>query len=81
MEEGRKISEFQVSVCLNETDDKFVVSMNKDKNTPSLYEIMEEYEKHIIQNALNTCENATEAANMLKIDKSTMSKKRKKYKL
>lgn len=78
---GRKISEFQVSVCLNETDDKFVVSMNKDKNTPSLYEIMEEYEKHIIQNALNTCENATEAANMLKIDKSTMSKKRKKYKL
>ena len=41
--------------------------------------MVSEYEKHIIEETLKECGSAAEAARLLRIDKSTMSKKRRKY--
>ena len=55
------------------------MGLARENSTASLAEMMNEYEKYIIETALGECENATEAARLLGIDKSTMSKKRKKH--
>lgn len=44
-----------------------------------LDEMIKNYEKYLISYALDVSENATAAARLLQIDKSTLSKKRKKY--
>lgn len=76
---GNRISEFQVRRCLSAGEGNMFMGLARENSTASLAEMMNEYEKYIIETALGECENATEAARLLGIDKSTMSKKRKKH--
>ena len=76
---GGKISEFQVRRCLNEKEDKLLSGIDDEIGSASLFEMVSEYEKHIIEETLKECGSAAEAARLLRIDKSTMSKKRRKY--
>jgi PAS domain S-box-containing protein len=50
-----------------------------DEKESTLDEKLCNYEKGIIENALATCANATEASRLLGIDKSTMSRRMRKY--
>lgn len=76
---GKEITGFQVRMCLEDQGNVDMVYVDSKEEGLSLYEMVEEYEKQLILQALEQNRNATEAAKALKIDKSTMSKKRKKY--
>lgn len=76
---GSRISEFQVRRCLSAGEGNMFMGLEQENSMASLAEMMNEYEKYIIETALGECGNATEAARLLGIDKSTMSKKRKKH--
>ena len=76
---GKEISGFQVDICLEGKEDAELIYVHSDENELSLYEMVNEYEKALIAQALEKNKNAMMAAKALKIDKSTMSKKRRKY--
>lgn len=78
-EVGEEITSFQVQMCLKEKEEFSEEQVWKSEVGLPLDELMQNYEKHIISQALEISENATAAAKLLRIDKSTMSKKRKKY--
>lgn len=80
-EVGEEITSFQLQMCLKEKEEMATEQMWQAEIGLPLDEMMKNYEKHLITQALEISENATAAAKLLHIDKSTMSKKRKKYKI
>lgn len=78
-EVGNEITSFQVQMCFKEKEDMSAEGTWRPEVGMPLDEMMKNYEKHLITQALEISENATAAAKLLHIDKSTMSKKRKKY--
>ena len=77
--DGMKITVNQVRSMIdpqNATKDRFEASPGK-----SLKEQVDDFEKNLIQHYLDNCDSAAEAARSLGIDKSTMSRKMKKYNL
>lgn len=78
---GSDISKFQVQMCLGNKEDLSVDMMLADGEETTLEELVDEYEKHIITRCIEKYGNATEAAKRLKVNKSTISRKMKKYKI
>lgn len=76
---GDEITGFQVRMCLEGKETITGAVVEYEELGLSLEEMVGEYEKQLILHALEKNKNASEAARTLKIDKSTMSKKRKKY--
>ena len=76
---GSRITGFQVQMCLEGKESIAAFEMNYEAEELSLETMVNEYEKQLILQALEKNKNASEAAKALQIDKSTMSKKRKKY--
>lgn len=76
---GNEITGFQIQMCLEGKENIGLTDMDWENTGLSLEEMVSEYEKQLIMQALEKNKNASEAAKVLKIDKSTMSKKRKKY--
>lgn len=75
-----EISSFQVQMCLDGKDSAYEGGGWKiERGGVPLDEMIKNYEKYLISYALDVSENATAAARLLQIDKSTLSKKRKKY--
>lgn len=75
---GRTISAFQVEMCIGDKD----CSLQADLNTGQgiyLDEMVGEYEKHLILQAYEECGSVTASAELLHVDKSTISRKMKKY--
>lgn len=76
---GNKISKFQVQMCLESREDLSIdMALEGDEET-HLDSMVKEYEKHIIMRAIEKYGNATEAAKKLNVDKSTISRKMKRY--
>jgi transcriptional regulator with PAS, ATPase and Fis domain len=77
---GDEINRFQIEQLLYPHDD-FAINMNADENDSSsyMYDQLEEYEKKLIMSALAKSRNASEAGRKLGIDKSTMSRRMRKY--
>ena len=76
---GNKISKFQVQMCLESREDLSIdMALEGDEET-HLDSMVKEYEKHIIMCAIEKYGNATEAAKKLNVDKSTISRKMKRY--
>ena len=76
---GDEITAFQVKMCLSGVESFIAMDTSGEDPGLSLDEMMKEYEKQLIIKALKKNRNASEAARALKIDKSTMSKKRRKF--
>lgn len=76
---GDEITAFQVKMCLSGVESFIEMDTSGEDPGLSLDEMMKEYEKQLIIKALKKNRNASEAARALKIDKSTMSKKRRKF--
>ena len=57
----------------------YVSEESENSRTLNLKEAVQEYEKKLIENALDRCESAAMAAKELGVDASTFSKKRKRY--
>lgn len=76
---GESISSFQVEMCLKEDSFKYIEYTVEKGVTTSLASMMEEYEKEIILQAVEECGTLSGAANKLNVDKSTISRKLKKY--
>lgn len=77
---GEAITKFQVQMCLESRED-MSLSEAMDENAVNLENMVNEYEKHIITKALEKYGSASEAARRLGVDKSTISRKIKKYKI
>ncbi len=76
--EGEKITLMQIRSLINNGAAKRNNLKNKDI---SLGQLLEEYEREIIANYLEEYSSASEVARKLQIDKSTISRKIKKYTL
>lgn len=75
--EGNTITENQVLTQLYHDTTLCDLINNRDAN--SLLEQMERFEQLLLKNTLARCSNASEVAKALKVNKSTISKKFKKY--
>ena len=78
---GSDISKFQVQMCLGNKEDLSVDMILSDGEETGLEELVDAYEKHIITRYIEKYGNATEAAKKLQVNKSTISRKMKKYRL
>ncbi len=78
---GSDISKFQVQMCLGNKEDLSVDMILSDGEETGLEELVDAYEKHIITRCIEKYGNATEAAKKLQVNKSTISRKMKKYRL
>jgi transcriptional regulator with PAS, ATPase and Fis domain len=81
MYDGNEINRFQIEQLLYPRDD-FAFSLESDDGTGNwsyLYDQLEEFEKRLIDVALARRRNASEASKRLGIDKSTISRRMKKY--
>lgn len=76
---GNEISRIQVEFCLNGSS-AMALSWEYDAGR-ELYldDMVGRYEKQIIQDVMKECGTVTAAAKMLHVDKSTISRKMKKY--
>lgn len=75
---GKEISAFQVEICLSGDDAASVYNFRKNENL-YLEEIVNKYEKQIIAQAYEECGSVIGTAKLLHVDKSTISRKMKKY--
>lgn len=76
--EGNTISAFQVEMCLKEDNFNNAEPVKNGENA-TLDELIENYEKQIIIQAVEECGTLTAAAQKLNVNKSTISRKLKKY--
>lgn len=74
--DGEQITLMQIKSLINNTRDKGEKRKNSDV---SLGQLLEKYEREILAGYLEECPSASEAARKLHIDKSTISRKMKKY--
>lgn len=77
---GDMITKFQVQICLESRED-MTISEALDESDINLEHMVNEYEKHVIVKALEKFGSASQAARKLGVDKSTISRKIKKYKI
>lgn len=77
---GDMITKFQVQMCLESRED-MTISEALDESDINLEHMVNEYEKHVIVKALEKFGSASQAARKLGVDKSTISRKIKKYKI
>ena len=75
---GNTISAFQVEMCLKEDNFNNAEPVKNGENA-TLDELIENYEKQIIIQAVEECGTLTAAAQKLNVNKSTISRKLKKY--
>ena len=75
---GNTISAFQVEMCLKEDNFNNAEPVKNGENA-TLDELIENYEKQIILQAVEECGTLTAAAQKLNVNKSTISRKLKKY--
>lgn len=75
---GNTISAFQVEMCLKEDNFNNAEPVKNGENA-TLDELIESYEKQIIIQAVEECGTLTAAAQKLNVNKSTISRKLKKY--
>ena len=75
---GNTISAFQVEMCLKEDNFNNAEPVKNGENA-TLDELIENYEKQIIIQAVEECGTLTAAAPKLNVNKSTISRKLKKY--
>ena len=75
---GNTISAFQVEMCLKEDNFNNAEPVKNGENA-TLDELIENYEKQIIIQAVEECGTLTAAAKKLNVNKSTISRKLKKY--
>ena len=75
---GNTISAFQVEMCLKEDNFNNAEPVKNGENA-TLDELIENYEKQIIIQAVEECGTLTAAAQKLNVNKSTISSKLKKY--
>lgn len=76
---GESISSFQIKMAIDEESRDLTLLQSNDPQRLSLAEMVRDYEKQLILMALNECDTCSEAADMLKIDRSTISRKLRKY--
>ncbi|MCQ4635550.1 sigma 54-interacting transcriptional regulator [Anaerovorax odorimutans] len=76
--DGDRITKFQVEraigIPIETTATTEVVTGDK-----SMEELLEEYEKYILESMMNKCKRASDVARALKMNKSTLSRRLKKY--
>ena len=75
---GNTISAFQVEMCLKEDNFNNAEPVKNGENA-TLDELIENYEKQIIIQAVEECGTLTAAAQKLNVNKSTISRKLKQY--
>ncbi len=75
---GKEISAFQVEICLNGNNEAILYNLSKNGDL-YLEEMVNNYEKQIIAQAYEECGSVIATAKMLHVDKSTISRKMKKY--
>lgn len=75
---GNTISAFQIEMCLKEDNFNNTEPVKNGENA-TLDELIENYEKQIIIQAVEECGTLTAAAQKLNVNKSTISRKLKKY--
>lgn len=75
---GNTISAFQVEMCLKEDNFNNAEPVKNGENA-TLDELIENYEKQIIIQAVEECGTLTAVAQKLNVNKSTISRKLKKY--
>lgn len=63
----------------SENDDKYLLSMSDDTGERSLKEMMDQVEKDLLKKALDTHGSISKVANILKVDRTTIFRKFKKY--
>lgn len=76
---GDEISGFQVKICIMGIQEGADDSYNVNMENATLSEIMDNYEKQIITEAIEECGTMSAAAEKLGVNKSTISRKIKSY--
>ena len=77
--EDSRITAFQIRYCINDVQDKPKGLTSYSMGEMTLAEIIYNYEKQIILDYMDNYDTMTAAAKSLGIDKSTLSRKLKKY--
>ena len=76
--DGPNITRFQVQrQLINDRPEE--IDIAETEHTGSLKEIMDDYEKRILIDYMRKYNNASEVARILKVNKSTISRKLSKY--
>lgn len=78
--DGEVITKFQVERAIGASVESVVADLS-DMGDKSLGELLEDYEKYILKAMLSKYKRASEVGKVLKVNKSTLSRRMKKYNL
>ncbi len=78
--DGEVITKFQVERAIGASVESVVADLS-DMGDKSLGELLEDYEKYILKAMLSKHKRASEVGKVLKVNKSTLSRRMKKYNL